>query len=201
MPRLLIVGAVFPQADGLAMTHGFEVVRLRETAGDVTEAIAENPDVLVIMRSGFLDANSALLIPDLYRQERLQLLVITDPDAADAYRFLLSGAAGLLHPDLAVEDLFALLPRVLAGEISAPPLLIARALREAVLSNRQADLTTRERQVFQLAGEGLTNRKIAEILQVTRETVRWHLRSINAKLGRNTVELLRRKRQIVGAPK
>lgn len=44
-------------------------------------------------------------------------------------------------------------------------------------------LTTRERQVARLAGEGRSNREIAEILVVTLKTVEWHLRHAYRKLG------------------
>ena len=44
-------------------------------------------------------------------------------------------------------------------------------------------LTTRERQVAQLASEGASNREIAERLVITLKTVEWHLRQSYRKLG------------------
>ncbi|MGH2712969.1 MAG: helix-turn-helix domain-containing protein, partial [Thermoleophilaceae bacterium] len=54
--------------------------------------------------------------------------------------------------------------------------------RRAALSGADA-LTTRERQVAQMAGEGLSNREISEVLVVTLKTVEWHLRHAYRKLG------------------
>jgi DNA-binding NarL/FixJ family response regulator len=43
-------------------------------------------------------------------------------------------------------------------------------------------LTPRERQVAELAADGLSNREIAEKLFVTLKTVEWHLRNAFTKL-------------------
>ena len=44
------------------------------------------------------------------------------------------------------------------------------------------ELTTREIEVLQLISEGLTNREIAELLNLSVETVKTHLRHLLAKL-------------------
>jgi DNA-binding CsgD family transcriptional regulator len=54
--------------------------------------------------------------------------------------------------------------------------------RRSALSGADA-LTTRERQVARLAGEGRSNREISEVLVVTMKTVEWHLRHAYRKLG------------------
>jgi DNA-binding NarL/FixJ family response regulator len=46
-------------------------------------------------------------------------------------------------------------------------------------------LTPRERQVLILMSEGLTNQQIADRLEITRTTVRVHVRHILDKLGRS----------------
>lgn len=54
--------------------------------------------------------------------------------------------------------------------------------RRVALSGPDA-LTTRERQVAQLASEGYSNRDIAKQLVITLKTVQWHLRQAYRKLG------------------
>jgi DNA-binding NarL/FixJ family response regulator len=54
-------------------------------------------------------------------------------------------------------------------------------------------LTTREVQVLELLAEGLSNRRIAERLAISDQTVKFHLASIMGKLGTsNRVETVRR---------
>jgi LuxR family maltose regulon positive regulatory protein len=53
-------------------------------------------------------------------------------------------------------------------------------------------LSTREREVLELAAAGLQNRDIAERLMISANTVKFHLRTIYAQLGvRNRVQAMR----------
>ncbi|MBF9129250.1 AAA family ATPase [Plantactinospora sp. S1510] len=99
-----------------------------------------------------------------------------DPDAAD--------------PDAADPDDVPLV----AGTAGEP-----RAQRRTGRA-RLAVLTRRERQVADLAGEGLTNREIAAALFVTEKTVEMHLTHVFAKLDvRNRVGMARRLSAAAGA--
>jgi len=123
----------------------------------------------------------------------------------EAVRVLESGQAAL-DPARALVDLGATLRRAgrrrdareplklgldLAGRCGARALaqrareeLVAvggRPRREAATG--RAALTVRERQVADLAAQGMSNREIAEALFVTRKTVEWHLKHAYRKLG------------------
>ncbi len=64
----------------------------------------------------------------------------------------------------------------------APPHVRVAGVRGPV---RRATLTAREREVIQLAAEGHTTRKIAEILQLRPSTVKTHFEHVYDKLGTN----------------
>jgi DNA-binding NarL/FixJ family response regulator len=56
-----------------------------------------------------------------------------------------------------------------------------------------ADLTPREREVFALIGEGLSNRGIAERLFISEATVKTHINNLFAKAGiRDRADAVRR---------
>lgn len=69
----------------------------------------------------------------------------------------------------------------------------ARSGREIEDSITVEALTTREIQVLELLAEGLSNRRIAERLAISDQTVKFHLASIMGKLGTsNRLETVRR---------
>ena len=86
------------------------------------------------------------------------------------------------------------LSAVLDGEAALPRALVARVVeafrtsgggswsRVPVLGHRPARLTTREQEVLEALGEGLTTAEISERLFISTVTVRSHISSILRKL-------------------
>jgi DNA-binding NarL/FixJ family response regulator len=62
--------------------------------------------------------------------------------------------------------------------VSALPLVTDRSIEAPV-----EPLTTREEQVLQQLAEGLSNRSIAQRLQISEHTVKFHINAILGKLG------------------
>jgi DNA-binding NarL/FixJ family response regulator len=87
-----------------------------------------------------------------------------------------AGAQGVMLKSARPEDMLAALRAVAAGESSFDP---AHPPRPTTL----APLGRREREVLTLIGSGLTNREIAERLELGEETVKTHLERVYAKLG------------------
>ena len=92
-------------------------------------------------------------------------------------RALEGGAAGYLLKDAPAEELAEAVRRVHQGLRAVAPELAAQAWGEP------DPLTDRERQVLQLAGEGLSNAKIADELHLSVGTVRNYLSEAIGKLG------------------
>ncbi|MEM7797692.1 MAG: LuxR C-terminal-related transcriptional regulator [Chloroflexota bacterium] len=59
---------------------------------------------------------------------------------------------------------------------------------EETLTGPLDQLKTRELEILDLMGQGMTNREIGEHLHVTKETVRWYNKQIYSKLGTNQRE-------------
>ena len=110
----------------------------------------------------------------------------------DEYIFglLEAGAAGYLLKDVSGDELIGAIRAVYAGEPVLHP-VVARKLMTRVRSQvsttaeagPQEILTQRELEVLKLAAKGMSNKDIAEALNISVRTVQAHLRDIFNRLG------------------
>ncbi|MBN9662367.1 MAG: helix-turn-helix transcriptional regulator [Acidobacteria bacterium] len=56
-------------------------------------------------------------------------------------------------------------------------------VKDTLSKGNTRHLTRRELEVFEFIRQGLTNQQIADELFLSRETVRWHVRSLYSKIG------------------
>ena len=111
-------------------------------------------------------------------QARIIVLTIHKGDDA-VYRALRAGAQGYLLKDVRSKDLLAGIRSVYEGQPCLPPEITARVLKRI----RHADLTEREVSVLKLVAKGLSNRQIAEKLNVSEATAKSDVASVLGKLG------------------
>jgi DNA-binding NarL/FixJ family response regulator len=116
------------------------------------------------------------------------LLFVDDPHAEMALAALRAGAAGVLARQSDAAEIVAAIEAVRAGL-----LVLDAGAREAPLpiaTGRAAGLaeplTDREGQVLTLLARGLSNRRVAERLAISDNTVKAHVASILGKLGATT---------------
>ena len=127
-------------------------------------------------------------IGELDEEESPPLLLLTD-NAEEAAR--LSGLAvwGALPLEASAEALSAALHALAEGLWTGSPALVQGLLERHSLpmpdeTGQVVDpLTGRERQVLQLTAQGLANKQIAASLDISENTVKFHLSSLYAKLG------------------
>lgn len=124
----------------------------------------------------------------------VKVVVLTaSEDDAPLFEAIKSGAQGYMQKNLESASFFALLDGVTRGEPALTPGLARRVLAEFAQPRRSAekerhpdDLTEREREVLELLVRGVTsNRKLAKELNVSENTVKFHLRNILEKLHLN----------------
>ncbi|MFK8025391.1 MAG: response regulator [Ilumatobacter sp.] len=159
-------------------------------AGDATHAMSAvracRPDVAVLdVRLG--DGSGI----DVCREIRsefadVKTLILTsfDNDRAivDAG---LAGASGFVLKQIRSHDLIEAIRLVAQGRRlldDASVRLAMRRLRQSE-EGRLADLTDQERRIFELIGEGNTNRQIAEEMFLAEKTVKNYVTNVLAKLG------------------
>jgi DNA-binding NarL/FixJ family response regulator len=106
-----------------------------------------------------------------------------------------AGAQGYLLKNLEAEEFFALLDRASLGEPALTPALARKLLQEFAKPAARAQtaepdsdaLTDREREVLELMVDGVTsNRKLANRLGLSENTVKFHVRNILDKLRLHT---------------
>jgi DNA-binding NarL/FixJ family response regulator len=118
---------------------------------------------------------------------RTAILVLTAYDD-DQYVFAIleAGAAGYLLKNARSSELIDAVRRVWAGESVLHPSIAKKVLRRLAAPTEQPDdsegLTPRELEVLQLAGQGLSNREIAQRLVLSPRTVESHMANIFGKL-------------------
>jgi DNA-binding NarL/FixJ family response regulator len=114
----------------------------------------------------------------------IQVLVVGPKrDPAIVEELLRMGCVGFVTPDTSPTVLRKAVKAVVAGEFWADRRSTSRVVQQLLSQSGTRTLTPREKQVLWLIGQGLKNRAIAERLYITRDTVRWHIRSIYAKIG------------------
>jgi DNA-binding NarL/FixJ family response regulator len=149
---------------------------------------ALKPDVAIVDLT--LKEGSGLdLVKDLkLRHPDLPVLVLTMHDESTyAERLLRSGARGYVMKDEASEKVIAALRRVLAGEVYLSEPMSARVLHKlvggAAATASPVDLLSdRELQVFELIGQGVGTRQIAEKLHLSVKTIETYREHIKFKL-------------------
>ncbi|MGY1651296.1 response regulator [Geodermatophilus sp. SYSU D01119] len=164
-------------------------------AGDGAEAVEvalrTRPDVVVMdVRMPRLDGIEATR---RLRRDPAgpQVLVLTTFDLDEyVFRALEAGAAGFLLKDAPPGRLVDAVRTVADGDALLAPAvtrrLIERHLRAPVPArgpDAAADLSPREREVWLLVAQGLSNAEIAGSLVVTEATVKAHVTRLLAKLG------------------
>ena len=166
-----------------------EVVGEASTAAEIVSVVArERPDVAVLdVRLGEDNGNGIAACREIRSEfpdtACLILTSFADDDAmVDAS---IAGAAGFVLKQIRGNDLIESIRKVAGGAL----LLDAAETRMAMRRLRSTEagalehLTDQERRVFDLIGEGYSNREIGEALSIAEKTVKNYVSQILAKLG------------------
>lgn len=93
------------------------------------------------------------------------------------------GCMGFVPEDTPPAVLRKAVRAVSQGELWTERRLLTRVLQQLLMATRSPKLTPREKDILKLIARGYKNRKIAETLSISHETVRWHIRGLHSKLG------------------
>lgn len=109
-----------------------------------------------------------------------RILVISNYDGdEDIHQALAAGAMGYLFKSVVEDELVDAIRELNAGRRYLPKGVTAR-LHE---NERSAHLTRREVELLELLGKGLRNRELGQVLEISEDTVKTHLKSLFRKLN------------------
>ena len=174
--------------DLLSSVPDFTVVGEASSVREALTRVPESGADVAVLDVRLPDGNGVELCRELRtRMPGLRALMLTsyadDEALSDA---IMAGASGFVLKQILGTDLVSAIRTV--GEGGS--LLDSRAtaaLMERIRASRTADplaeLSEQERAVFELIGEGLTNREIAERLFLAEKTVKNYVSRLLAKLG------------------
>jgi len=184
--------------EGLAaMIHEQPGFRVLAASADVDEALRKvreaKPDV-VLLDFGLEDHDSLRLTATVQAEVPEAKVIVMGLLAAqeDVADYVRAGAAGFIMKDATFDEFFSTIRKVAAGAQVLPPAL-TQSLFTQIARNASAmgtatvlesvRLTSRERQVIDLLGEGLSNKEIGQRLHIAVHTVKSHVHNVLEKLS------------------
>jgi two-component system NarL family response regulator len=185
---------LFREALRAAFTQeGFEVVGVAADAMTGIDLAREHePDLVMLdlLMPGMSGLEVVATIIKTSPRTRVVLLTASE-SAEDLLAAVKAGASGYLTKDTPLPRLVSGMQDVLDGGAAVSPAMggkLFSALRDLLRhqgasATRRSELTGRELEILTLVGEGKTSKEIADMLYISENTVRNHVRNILDKLG------------------
>jgi RNA polymerase sigma factor (sigma-70 family) len=180
-----------------AAERDFEIVASCSDGASCVEAIRNlTPDV-ALLEEVWPDATGAEILA-IANAERLSTRLVfftTSIEHGYLAAAISAGACSVISKHASPEDLVDSLRIIADGGslLPSPSPNLAPAGREgndAIVANALAILTDREREIMRLVSEGLSNKAVARLLNVSQGTIKVHLHHIYQKLEINNRTVL-----------
>lgn len=151
---------------------------------EATSKVLElKPDVILmdIIMPKCSGIDAMIAIRDRMPDARVLILTVSESEE-NLFRALRFGAQGYLLKSADIDEVADAVRKVAAGEVMLSPHIVTRLIAEFRQKIDEPKLSTREMEVLQLLGQGLTNTQIASQLFISESTVRTYLRRLIDKL-------------------
>lgn len=173
-----------------------EVVGVASNGREAVELSTElEPDVLLLdIRMPVMDGLQALAKVKAAHPDTKVIMLTAYPSRDHVAASFRNGASGFLSKTTDPEHVPAAIQIVAAGDAIVDRELLQGAMQALSeprkpempeLGLDELDLTYQEQRVLKLIAAGLENRRIADRLSVSHNTIKTHMRNIYSKLGVN----------------
>lgn len=196
MKRLLVVDDVPLFRAGLTSAlrgAGYDVVG-EAADGEAAVAVAEiqQPDIVLldVLMPGMSGIDALAKIQAVAPEAAIVLLTGSESEE-DLVEGVKLGARGYIVKDMPFDQLVVSINQVANGGAAISPVMAGKlfdVLRQLVVHHdmvgaRKPTLTGREIEVLEMVSEGRTSRQIGDLLFISENTVKNHIRNILDKLG------------------
>ena len=177
----------------LEAEEGIEVVGEGEDGEEAIQKAEElAPDVVLMdvrmPKVGGIEATRR--IAEAQPATKILMLTVSDEEA-DLYEAIKAGATGYLLKEISIEEVADAVRAVVQGQTLISPSMASKLIQEFTSLARRSEqrqdvpaprLTERELEVLKLVAQGMSNRDIAQVLFISENTVKNHVRNILEKL-------------------
>lgn len=192
--RVLIVDDHTLVRSGIASLLTENDIEVVGEASDGLEALEKtrslNPDIVLmdIKMPGCNGLRATQLIKSEMPNTKIIMVTAFDDDD-DLFEAMKCGAAGYVLKNVKAEDFIHILSNVMKGEVAVSPWIASKIIEELFRNpgrlqtkRNDTELTAREEEVVKLVASGAKNKEIANSLNISDNTVKYHLRNIMEKL-------------------
>jgi len=177
---------------------GVAVVGVADGIEQAVAAVAATRPDAVLIDLYLTDGSGIALVRQVAQlDDRIRTVILTvSHDGDEMLGAIRAGADGFLTKDQAPERVVSVLHGVVAGEAALSRRMVGHLVRDVRAGQRRISiatrlphrerLTPRQLEVLQLIAAGNTTSEMAELLSLSPETVRWHVKSILRKLRAKT---------------
>ncbi len=143
------------------------------------------PTILIVEYAALAQLESEQ-VPAVEYLSAVEVLVLSQSYSEQVFETAVSaGCSGVLTIDSSPEELEAAVKAICQQDLWYPRAVLAMLVRRSILNRSitRKGLTAREAEILGLLGKNKANQEIADLLFISRETVRWHLRTLYSKIG------------------
>lgn len=183
-----------------AMLDRLPDMRVVASMAAYATSLAETAAQVVLLDVGLLDQESLRVATALRDEMPDAKIIVMDlmPVHEEIMDFVNAGVSGFVLKDATLDEFLATIRAVACGEKVLPARMTESLFSQIVndAGARHGDIeaevledvrmTRREREVIDLIGEGLSNKEIAQRLNIAAHTVKSHVRNVMEKLALHT---------------